>query len=79
MSWAIGLSLWVIRCSDALAEVVSASAFPDQADIPHADGQPTFSFPFQESGQLGNEVGEDVANEGLVLLHSGRVARPDLV
>lgn len=79
MSWTVGLPLRMVRRSDALAEVFGTAACAGQTDIPRADGQPRFAFCLQESGQLGDEAGEDVANEGLVLLHSGRVARPDLV
>jgi hypothetical protein len=33
-----------------------------------------FSFILQEGGQLGDEIWEDVANEGVALLHGRRVA-----
>lgn len=74
MARAIRLPLRMICRPDALAKVISATAPANQTKIPRADGQLTFSFILQERSQLGDEVWEDVANEGVVLLHGGRVS-----
>lgn len=77
MARAIRLPLRMICRPDALAKVISATAPANQTKIPRADGQLTFSFILQERSQLGDEVWEDVANEGVVLLHGGRVSGCD--
>ncbi|WP_330279146.1 hypothetical protein OHO83_09185 [Streptomyces sp. NBC_00569] len=74
MARAERLSLRMICCPDALAEVITAATLTNQVNIPHADGQHVFPLLLQKSGQFGDEVREDVANEGMSLLHAGRVA-----
>lgn len=74
MAYAKRLSRRMFFRPDALAEVIAAAALANQTNIPHADGQLAFPLLLQESGQLGNEIREDVANEGLVMLHGGTVA-----
>lgn len=74
MARAVRLPLRMICRLDALAKVIAAAALVNQTQIPRADGQFAFSFILQEGGQLGDEVWENVANEGVVLLHGRRVA-----
>lgn len=71
---AIRLPLRMICRPDALAKVIAAAALVNQTQIPRAERQLTFSFILQEGSQLGDETWEDVANEGVVLLHGRRVA-----
>jgi hypothetical protein len=59
----------MFRRMDALAKVIAAAALVDQSQIPRADGQLAFSFVLKEVGQFGDEVWEDIANEGTILLH----------
>lgn len=74
MARAVWLPLRMICGLDALAKVIAAAALVNQPQIPRADGQLPFSFFLQEGSQLGDEIWEDVANEGVVLLHGQRVA-----
>lgn len=74
MARAVRLPPRMICRTDALAEVIGAAALVNQAKIPRADSQLALSFIFQEGGQLGDEIWEDVANEGVVLIHGRRVA-----
>lgn len=74
MAPAVRLSLRMICRPDALAKIIATAALVNQTHIPRADGQLTFSFILQEGSQLGDEIWEDVANEGVVLLHGRRVA-----
>lgn len=77
MARAKRLPLRMICRPDALAEVIAATAFTEHTDIPHADGQLTFPFLLQEGGQFVDEVRENVANEGIVLLHEREGSESD--
>lgn len=57
-----------------LAEVITTATLTHQANIPHHDGQLAFPLLLKEGGQFSDEVREDVANAGMVLLHAARVA-----
>lgn len=74
MARAVRLPLRMICRPDALAKVIAAAALVNQTQIPRADSQLAFSFILQEGSQLGDEIWQDVANEGMVLLHGRRVA-----
>ncbi|MFF3397607.1 transposase [Streptomyces sp. NPDC002659] len=74
MARAVRLSPRMICRPDALAKVIAAAALVNQTQIPRADCQLAFSFILQEGGQLGDEIWEDFADEGVVLLHGRRVA-----
>ncbi|GAA2226618.1 hypothetical protein GCM10010430_02180 [Kitasatospora cystarginea] len=74
MAGAIRLPPRMFCRPDALAKVIAAAALAYQTKIPCADGQYRFPFGLQESRQLGGEIWEDIAYEGVVQLHGVRVA-----
>lgn len=74
MARAVRLPLRMICRPDALAKAIAAAALVNQTQIPRADGRLAFAFILQEGNQLGDEIGEGVANERVVLLHGRRVA-----
>lgn len=73
MASTVRLSLRMVCRADALAEVIAAGTLAYQANVLHTDGEVMLFFALQEGGQLGDEVREDVANKGMVLLHELRV------
>lgn len=68
------LPLRMIRCPDALTEVVTAATLTDHADIAHSKGQLALPLLLQEGGQFSDECRKEIANEGMVLHHAARVA-----
>ncbi|GHI09865.1 hypothetical protein Scel_81860 [Streptomyces cellostaticus] len=76
MAGAVRLPVRMSCGLEALAKVIAASAVVDQAKIPRTDGQFTFSFVLQEGDQLCDEIREDIADEGVVLLHERSMRFP---
>lgn len=77
MARAIRLSRRMIRRPNALAKVIAAAATVHQTKITHTDGQPRFPFILQEAGQLGDQIREDITEEGRFLLHAAEGNRTD--
>ena len=62
------------RGPKTLTEPVPAPTRLDEPKVPCGEGQLPFPLALQKGGQLGYEAGVEVTDEGVLLLHGGRVA-----